>query len=127
MNNLLVIFSVIYMYLHVLFLSVLQSLFLSMLQSLCYLYVLLCVIFMHFCLSFLYVCGAQKASIRCLSLLIIFTYIFKTLYFCDIWCPTVCRLWLLSVCAYNVRSQRTMHLTKRYAYTGVRPCPLLTT
>ena len=29
-----------------------------------------------------------------------------------------CRLWLLSACAYNARSQRTMHLTKRCAYTG---------
>ena len=37
------------------------------------------------------------------------------------------RLWLLSACAYNAGSQRTMCLTKRCAYTGVCPCPLLTT
>ena len=35
------------------------------------------------------------------------------------------RLWLLSVCTYNTRSQRTMFL--RCAYTGVRPHLLLTT
>ena len=36
-------------------------------------------------------------------------------------------LWLLSICACNAGSQRTMSLTKRCAYTGVRPRPLLTT
>ena len=35
------------------------------------------------------------------------------------------RLWLLSVRAYNARSQRTVRLTKRCAYTGVHPHPLL--
>ena len=35
------------------------------------------------------------------------------------------RLWLLSACAYNARSQSIMRLTNRCAYTGVRPRPLL--
>ena len=36
------------------------------------------------------------------------------------------RLWLLSICTYNARLQRTMRLTKRRAYTGVPPHPSLT-
>ena len=36
------------------------------------------------------------------------------------------RLWLLSICAYNTRSQRPMRLTKGCAYTGVRPRPFTT-
>ena len=36
------------------------------------------------------------------------------------------KLWLLSVCTYNVRLQRTMRLTKRGNYTGVHLHPSLT-